>query len=217
MKSFFRSNRLTGSTFLALLALPLVASAPALPRRLVPVEECGRDPGFQAFRQKLTQAVTKNDRDAFLQLLAPDVLADFGGRQGRGIFAEHIDNAGGELWMELEQVVRLGCARSGKARIIPSLTVQAEPWVDEDPDFFIVAMDGAKLRKTADLESGVIATLKWDTGKLIAGWDFQSEVQFGKGRRGWLHNHEFMVPAGYRFFIEKRDEQWMVTALVAGD
>jgi hypothetical protein len=201
------------------LAAVLVMSAPAhaLPSKLPPIEQCDGDPSFTDFRQKLTSAVVAADRDEFLQLLAPDVLADFGGGRGRDLFAEHIDNAGGELWMYYEQVVHLGCASIGDARVIPSLAVQFEPWADEDLTNVMVALPGVKLRKTWEEHSPEVATLNWDVVTIVPGGDVQTEVILADGRRGWLFDNEFTGASGYRFWMEKRDGQWMVTALVAGD
>jgi hypothetical protein len=207
--------------FVALGMLSFVApasAAPPLPRKLPPVEQCGGDPAFNLFRQKLTRAVLRKDRDGLLRLIAPDATADFGGGQGPAAVGTTIDNAGDEYWMALQQVIKVGCARSGAARVIPSLAVQFDPWAEvEDADFLMVALPGAKLRKSPDHGSRPVARLAWDVLKIIPGGDFQTEVVLRDGRRGWLMDNEFAGPMGQRFYIEKRAGKWMVTALVAGD
>jgi hypothetical protein len=205
---------------LAILVTTLAAAAPAkpLPKKLPPVEQCGGDPAFNAFRQKLTKAVLAKDRAAFLGLMGPDVIADFGGGSGPAAVGKTIDNAGDEYWMELQQIVKLGCARSGDARVIPSVTVQFEPWAElKDADYLMVAIPGAKLRKTPDHPGKVITALAWDVVTIIPGNDFQTEVVLRDGRKGWLMDNELVGPMGYRFYMEKLDGKWAVTALVAGD
>lgn len=202
---------------LALAALLAPAPPTPLPRKLPPVEQCGNDPQFKAFRAKLTKAVDTANREALLALLAPDVQADFGGGQGPAQIAEQIDNAGDELWMYYKEVIHLGCAVSGTARVIPSLVVQLEPWSDEELGYIAVALPGVSLRVTPDNDSRVVTTLKWDVVTLIPGNDFQTEVVLPDGRKGFLFDSEFTSATGYRFWIEKRDGKWMVTALIAGD
>lgn len=202
---------------LALAALLAPAPSKPLPRTLPPVEQCGNDPQFKAFRSKLTKAVDTANRDALLELLAPDVQADLGGGQGPAQIAEQIDNAGDELWMYYKQVIHLGCVVEGDARVIPSLAVQFDPWNEDEIATVAVALPGVKLRETPDDDSRVVTTLKWDVLQLIPGNDFQTEVVLPDGRKGWLFDSEFTTATGYRFWIEKRDGKWMVTALIAGD
>jgi hypothetical protein len=189
-----------------------------VPRKLPPVEQCGGDPAFNTFRQKLTKSVLTKDRTGLLKLIAPDATVDFGGGQGPAAVGRTIDDAGDEYWLELQQVIRMGCAKSDEARVIPSLVVQFEPWAEvEDSDYLMVALPGAKLRKTAEHGSRPTATLAWDVLKIIPGGDFQTEVILRDGRRGWLMDSEFVGPMGHRFYLEKRKGRWLVTALVAGD
>lgn len=193
-------------------------AAPPVPRKLPPVEQCGGDPAFAAFRQKLTTAVLTRDRAGLLRLIAADATADFGGGQGPAAVGKIIDDAGDEYWMELQQVIRLGCARSGAARVIPSLVVQSDPWAQTpDADYLMVVLPGSRLRKTPEHDGPAIATLAWDVVKIIPGNDFQTEVVLRDGRKGWLMDSELAGPMGQRFYMEKRGGKWMVTAMVAGD
>lgn len=220
MRSSFRWIDRAGKLLLAVALVPLSASAPAapLPRKLPPVEQCGGDPSFTAFRQKLTRAVLSKDRAGLLRLIAADATAGFGGEQGPAAVGKIIDDAGDEYWMELQQVIRLGCARSGAARVIPSLVVQSDAWAQTpDADYLMVVLPGSRLRKTPEHDGPAIATLAWDVVKIIPGNDFQTEVVLRDGRKGWLMDSELAGPMGQRFYMEKRGGKWMVTAMVAGD
>ena len=199
-------------------AVPAPA-APPLPRKLPPIEQCGSDPAFDAFRRKLTQAVLTQDRVGLLKLVAPHAVADFGGGEGPAAVGKSIDDAGDEYWMELKRIIKLGCARSGAARVIPSLTVQFEPWAQaKGADSVGLALRGAKLRKNPEQGSRPVATLAWQVLKTLpSAGDFQTQVVLPDGRRGWLMDDELVSPTGYRFWMEKRGGRWMVTALVAGD
>ena len=70
-----------------LIELLMMAAAKAAPARLPPVDQCSCEPGFKAFHSSLKSAVAKRDGDAFLKLLAPDVLVNFGGENGKAAFA----------------------------------------------------------------------------------------------------------------------------------
>ena len=91
---------------LALLPLILIASAShALPKRLPPVDQCSGDPSFAKFRARLQQAVVKRDRKAFLAMLSPHVLVNFGGASGPKAFAENWDfdpHSNDSIWAQLE-------------------------------------------------------------------------------------------------------------------
>jgi hypothetical protein len=202
----------------ALCVASATSAAPPVPRKLPPLEQCGGDPAFTAFRQKLTRAVLAKDRAGLLRLIAADATADFGGGQGPAAVGKMIDDAGDEYWMELQQVIKLGCARSGAARVIPSLVVQTDAWAEAaDSDYLMVVLPGSRLRRTPEHDSPAIATLAWDVVKIIPGGDFQTQVVLRDGRKGWLMDSELAGPMGQRFYIEKRGGKWMVTALVAGD
>jgi hypothetical protein len=213
-----RARKFVLALALALLAAP-GSAAPPLPRKLPPVEQCGGDPAFDAFRQKLTRAVLTQDRNGLMRLIAPHAIADFGGGEGPAAVGKAIDDAGDEYWSELKRIIKLGCARSGSARVIPSLTVQFDPWAEvKDADNLAVALRGAKLRRSPEPRSRPVAALDWTVVRTLPGaGDLWTQVVLPGGRRGWLMDDELVSPTGYRFWMEKRGGHWIVTALVAGD
>lgn len=187
-----------------------------MPAKLPPVEQCSGDPALSTFRKKLADAVGGERRDAFLKLLSPDVIAGFGGEVGRQAVAKNIDQAGDEFWLPLKPLMHLGCARSGAARVIPSLSVQMEPYDDEDLGNTLIALRGAKFR--AKPNGRVLATLAWDVVLATdTGGDLWTGIQLRDGRKGWVSDDELYSRAGDRFLIEKRRGRWMITAFVAGD
>jgi hypothetical protein len=207
---------------LALSAMLLAASpALALPAKFPPIDNCGSDPGLAKFRAALKLAVAKKDREAFLDTLAPDVLVNFGGESGRKAFASQWSFDAGEygnVWTLLETLMRMGCARSEDARVIPSLFVQLQPFEDEDLFDKRVTLPGARLFKETGKESTAVPLTPWAvvTATSTAG-DLWTGVRLADGRQGWISDDDLYEPLGYRMVIEKRDGRWMITSFVAGD
>jgi hypothetical protein len=204
--------------FLLLAAVPAQA---ALPRKLPPVDQCKGDAAFEKFRNQLGVAVAKKDRGALLALLAPDVLINFGGENGRAAFAKQWSfdpKAYGNVWDQLKTMIRLGCAPSEKARIIPSMTVQLERYDADDLYDFTVILPGAKLYKSVGVESPRPATTPWELARITSrAADWGTGVKLRDGREGYIADDHVYEPLGYRMVIEKRTGKWMITAFVAGD
>ena len=189
-----------------------------LPRQLPPVEQCSGDRGFVQFRNRLRQIVAKKDREAFLALLAPDVLVNFGGGTGRKAFEEEWSfdaTEYGNLWDQLAKMLQMGCARDRGSRIIPSLSMQIEQDFEEE---WVVILPGAKLYKTAGELSAKPATVPWSVAVVTnRDSDTMTGVRLADGRDGFVPDDRVYEPTGYRLIVEKRAGKWMVTAFVAGD
>jgi hypothetical protein len=206
-----------------LLALLLAANGPAtaLPSRLLPIDQCTADRSFAAFRRGLKTAVAKRDRNRLLALMAPDVLVDFGGAKGREEFAkawEFDPREPDNIWSQLERMLKLGCARSDSARIIPSLGVQFEGARDEDLVDSRLILPGAKLYREIGVESASPKTLPWTLAKATdTAGDFLTGVKLPDGREGFIPDGDLYEPLGYRMMVERRSGRWLITAFVAGD
>jgi len=207
-----------------LFAVALIASLPSpspaaeLPRTLPPLEQCSGDRSFVQFRSRLKQIVAKRDRTAFLELLAPDVLVNFGGASGRKVFEEEWSFDATEydnLWSQLENMLQMGCARDGGSRIIPSLSMQVEQDFDEE---WVVILPGATLYKEAGVPNAKPATVPWSVAVVTSrDSDTMTGVRLADGREGFVSDDRVYEPIGYRMIVEKRGGKWMITAFVAGD
>lgn len=208
---------------LALAALALSSTpADAAKLTLPPVDQCSSQAGFAEFRQSLEIAVQRRNEKALLDLLAPDVMVNFGGDSGRQAFARQwgfSQKDQSPLWAELETILALGCALHGEAALIPSLAGQFNP--EDDQDLFekvVVISDKAELRAGTEPGSKVLAKLAWNVVNSVeASGDVYMKVRLADGREGWLPADQLRSPLDYRAVIEKRDGQWLITAFVAGD
>jgi hypothetical protein len=204
------------------LAALLSAVAPVpLPARLPPVDQCASDPSFVKFRNALNEAVARKDKDALLAMLSPHVLVNFGGASGPDAFAGSWDLSpdADEIWKLLRTMLGMGCARDQGARIIPSLSIQLDPYFGDDSLFDKrLAFPGAKVMKEPSDERTTFATLSWEfVEALDTSADLQTRVRLADGREGWIADDELYEPVGYRMVVEKLRGKWMITAFVAGD
>ena len=188
---------------------------------LLPVEQCSQDRGFEAFRAELRRVIGTRDREFLLNLLSPDILVNFGGESGRDAFAKHWSfdpDEYGNIWDQLETMMRMGCARSNGARVIPSMSAQVETDADEDWFDKVVLLPGAKLYKETGVESPNPSTVPWTVVPVISkAGDLVTGVRLPDGREGYISDGDLYSPLGYRMVIEWRVGKWMVTAFVAGD
>ena len=210
---------MTGAALALAALLPLAGSAHALPRQLPPLEQCSGDRGFTQFRNRLKQVVARKDRAALLAMLAPDVLVNFGGSTGRGEFAKAWSfdpSEYGNVWNQLQTMLKMGCARDGGSRIIPSLSMQVDE--NSDEDWVVVTPPGAMIFKWVGNEIDYSEVRMWTVATVTSRVsDTMTGVKLPDGRDGSISDDLLYEPTGYRMIIEKRRGRWMITAFVAGD
>jgi hypothetical protein len=120
-----------------------------------------------------------------------------------------------DYWQRLRMFLRMGCVRSGEARIMPSAPHQLRA---VDPDRLkgrFLALPGADLLKTTEDANSVVdgPVLKWDivTATNIAG-HIWTGVRLRDGRSGWIIDADlYSLEYPSRITIEKRDGQWVIT------
>lgn len=200
------------------LTVALVAAAAA---RLPPVDQCAGDRSFVSFRSQLRAAVHRKDAGALLRMVADDVMVDFGGLTGRAGFARKWQLSGrsarrSPLWPELDAVMRLGCARVDRARVMPALINQLE---DGQAFEQFIALPGVKLRRSPSDHSPVLTTLNFHLVTFVEsdapeGW---LGVALSDGRRGYVRRNQIRAALDYRAQFEKIAGQWRMTSFVEGD
>src|SRR3954454_6966749 len=97
----------------------VVAAAPVT---LPPVDQCAGDASFARFRAALISAVERKDVTSLSSLMDERARLTFGGRSGKSDFRAMWASRPEEqkrLWREMNDVLALGCAISGKARVFP--------------------------------------------------------------------------------------------------
>lgn len=204
------------------IAAALAASAPAAtPAQLPPVDRCRDDAAFSQFRSALEDAVTRKDPAALRRLASDDIRSNFGGDGSWDEFASTWalnDPQKSALWQEMQQVLVLGCAKTGdNGRVFPGLF---EDMGDEaDPFELLVARPGAALRSAPDKNAPVVTRLEWTSTIQLESpapgeW---VKVQVPGGASGWVETDLLISPLDYRLVGEIRDGHWRITAFIAGD
>lgn len=197
------------------------ALAAATPAQLPPVDRCQGEAGFDQFRAALSDAVARKDPAALRRLVADDVRSNFGGDGSWDEFASTwgLDEPQkSELWKEMQEVMALGCARTGDGgRVFPGLF---EDMGDEaDPFELVVVRPGAPLHAAPDKNASATRTLDWASALAIEGPAPENwvKVRSLSGETGWVESDFVISPLDYRLVSEIRDGRWRVTAFVAGD
>ena len=205
----------------ALLFFAATPAYAALPNRLPPVEQCSGDRGFVKFRSGLRDAVAKRNRAALIAMLAPDVMVSFGGDSGRDAFAKHWSfdpKEYGNIWSQLETMLKLGCSNSENIRMIPSLSSQLDQQGADEAFETRLVLPGAKLFKKPGDRRTAAPVPAWSLASVTnSGGDLWTGVKLADGRQGFISDDDLYEPLGYRMLVEKRKGKWMITAFVAGD
>ncbi|HEX2834433.1 MAG TPA: SH3 domain-containing protein [Thermoanaerobaculia bacterium] len=206
------------STTLAPAPAPAGAEPVAGPK-LTPVDQGASDPTFAAYREQLRAAVKAHDVKATLALVDPKIRTSFGDRGGVSDFEKTLAKPG--AFAMLEQLLSLGGTflGEGDSRSFWAPYVYSA-WPEERDAFTHVAVIGENvpLRKRAAADAEIVATLSHD---ILERPKFSEEpwqeVKTADGRSGFVETKQVWSPVGYRAGFNKKNGEWKMTALVAGD
>ena len=220
-----------------LLIVAALQLSQAEPLRAPPIDQCGDDPTFVEYREKLAGAIALKDADALRPLVDLNIKTSFGpdGDDGWSGFVRdwNLDRpADSELWLELAEVLNLGCAMDdghpaapGNFSQLPDIGVllgQVGGAIEGLPPFFAVQKDAA-LRSRPDDNAALVRLLDYHV--LIEILDDKP----GSVPEGWLHARLTNGQSGYvrltavrnvidlRASFEKRDGKWVMTSFLGGD
>ena len=207
---------------LAFLLIAGFGAETAEARRLPPVDGCARAPGFAAFRTRLLRAVARRDVAFIYAMVAEDIDAGPGYEPGRERFAAWglAQPETSRLWIELESMFKLGCARDAAGRVwVPGLSLAAtaeERAVAPDGTRQVLILgESVPVHALPSDTSPVVATLNWDVVTAAPrqpGYDDWWWVRLPDGRRAYLtgaNNIRFLN--GYRAVFELREGRWRMT------
>ncbi|MCW1382460.1 hypothetical protein OLX02_06465 [Novosphingobium sp. KCTC 2891] len=199
-------------------SVPSEAPAPA---RYAPRDECAAQPGWPAFRARLGDAVKARDGAALAALAAQDVTLDYGGGHGRDELASRlVDPAtGAALWADLARILPLGCAARDELAVMPWYFWNVPE--DLDPGTAMLATGpSVPLRQRPAPDAPDVAALSWEMVTLAPGFDPAArftQVETADGRKGYVETASLRSVLARRIIAERKDGEWRVTAVVAGD
>ena len=189
--------------------------------RIPPVDQCRGESSFDSFRSGLARIVERRDSKALLAVLSDQVMVDFENSSGPREFARVWKLTGNHarqspVWRELALVMRLGCARADRARVMPSLVIQLS---DQDALEKFLALPRAQLRQAPTENARVVARLNFHVvtrqeSSAPNGW---WRVALSNGRSGYLRESEIRTALQYRAQFEKIGPRWRLVSFVEGD
>jgi hypothetical protein len=211
---------------LLLATIVTLATAPALaqprPRKLPPRDESGRDPVLKKTVETLRAACRARSAEQLKPLLADDIKESFGGDGSPGQFLDALGKKAA-LWQELDTCFALGGTFMGRDIFAAPYVYSDFPETLEGPDWLVVLGANVPVHE-APRDTGVVAArLTHDIVRrsspemgvrVPAEW---VRIRPPIGVSGYIRRNQVRSPIDYRAVLEKRDERWLLTALVAGD
>jgi hypothetical protein len=193
---------------------PPLAEGPFAPR-----DTCGGLPGASGFRQQIAEAVMARDADAFVAMAAEDIKLDFGGGTGREELRKRLASKEWNLWDELDQMLRLGCAANKQGGItIPWYFEQHIDKVDPMAGMLVTG-EAVPLLPSPDAKTPPIEAISWDVVELdtLKPDDPFQHVVTVDGKQGYIATGKLRSLLDYRMMATRRNGKWSIVSLVSGD
>ena len=198
-------------------------------RKLIPVDESGKDPSFQAFRQRALAALRNRDRAFLLSIIAPDIKFSFGGEEGAKAFRQrwNLDGPGSKIWSTLTTILELGGTFTSPDQFwAPYLHTKFPNDLDAYTSGVILSQS-APVRARPAQDSPVLETLSYDIVKMDYSGSVPEKdpadgyawlkVQTPSGKPGFVAGRDIRSPLDHRACFERRAGGWILTVLVSGD
>lgn len=223
----YRFPHAAGIALAAMLSLmPLPATAAEGDRPVI--DEGAADPGFAHARSAIIAALRLGDFDAVAAYAVEDIQLDFGGGSGRDEFNNRLrtgtgnGQTGEEYRAALEEALMFG-GRFTEPGVFEAPFSFTEP-LPEDLDaydaYFVLGGE-VPVRRAPSEDSELLGTVSFElvrydeTGE---GNEAYIPIRSEDGSiAGFVASEHLKNPLDYRAIFEQRNEQWMLTAFIAGD
>ncbi|WP_162789464.1 SH3 domain-containing protein [Altererythrobacter sp. ZODW24] len=212
-----RSRRLLAAVALVVTAIGTSVSA----QDFSPRDECSKIEGATEFRSALSTAVDARDADALLALVTDDILLDFGGGSGKAELRKRLTDTNYNLWSELPEILKLGCASDDGSRLSLPWYFNQEMGNIDPFEGYLVTGSRVALRAGPSLNSKVVTRISWQPVVLVR--DGANErtkfmrVQGPDGQTGFMHRDYLRSFIDYRIQASQQDGRWLATVFIAGD
>lgn len=205
-----------------LLLVAAFQSSQAEPLRAPPIDQCSDDPTFVEYLEKLAGAVASKDAEVLRPLVDVEIKTSHGpGDDGWAGFIRDwkLDRpADSELWLELSEVLDLGCSNYDDMKLMPA-TFDYREVEGTHPYPYWAVEKGAAFRSRPEDTAPVVMLL--ENHILLE--------QENTAPEGWLHARLTNGQSGYvrltavrnvidlRASFEMRDGKWVMTGFLGGD
>ncbi|AKQ42463.1 hypothetical protein CP97_11135 [Aurantiacibacter atlanticus] len=193
--------------------------------RFAPRDECLDQPGASEFLGSLDSAVQARDEQAFLALVADDVILDFGGGSGKALLRERLKDDDLALWDELNELMTLGCASDGARITMPWYFAQDFP--STPGAVAIVTGESVPLLEVPEDTTEPLAQISWDMVEVsfedTAQHENFAKVSWNDGKagtrpyEGYIAKDRLRYLIDYRVIAARRNDRWSITNFIAGD
>jgi hypothetical protein len=163
--------------------------------------------------------VRERDDAALAALAADDIKLDFRGRAGATELRRRLADPDLMLWHELEALLALGCAANGEGGITIPWIADQDIAIADPGAAMLVTGEGVPVYSASDDTASSTGTLSWDVVESVA---FEREERFQQvvlpdGKRGFIATEALRSLLDYRLTASRREGQWRITSLLAGD
>jgi len=191
------------------------------PRQFLPVDEADLDLSLLRFRNSLVDIVKRRDTPALLAILDPEITNSFGGTGGVPEFEEQweIFNRKSDVWKVLGSILSMGGAFVSENEFCaPYVSARFPSDLDGFEWAAIVAADVPLLAEARE-EAVVIARLSYalvrtSPERRSGDWVMVDVEEVGTG---YVRGSLVRSPIDWRAYFSKRENRWVMSALVAGD
>ncbi|TAE48932.1 MAG: SH3 domain-containing protein [Bacteroidetes bacterium] len=230
--------------FLLPLLVFLLSARPLMGQiKMPPRNEMHQDSSLTAFICKLQYAIYKKDTRFLLSVVDKNIKNSFGGSNGIEEFKSmwELDKPDSEVWFYLSKLISLGGTFGGDAPystfILPYVFSMDLPNDTLDPfSVMVVTGEGVNVREKPDKSAKVLGQLSYEVVEVdyeksypsfqeekIAHLSYYGTKEWyyvttlNQKLRGYVYWDYIWSPIDYRLFLEKKQGQWKITILVAGD
>lgn len=204
---------------------------PPPPAKVLPRDDSASDSSFLVFKRRLLSAAKRGDISELRASMAPTLNAGFEpATPDQVIAAEQLRE--GQPWTDLVEALELGVAREPERRglfIAPYVSASSAELLPFD-DLAVIGRD-VRLRTAPAADARRVATLSYDVVRLLSAAPYRDpgEAWSVLNPRHWAHVLTSAGTSGYvfgrfvrgstdmRYYFEKVNGRWLMTALAAGD
>ncbi len=198
-----------------------------------PYDEATKDPSLMKFRAQLWKAIQEKNVILLTDLIDENIKIGFGDHNGKKAFIQewqlYSKPKESKLWNELGSVLKLGGAFGQHsnyqfcAPYISNLEDIQDPFEEG-----VVIGEGVRVRAHPNSKAKVLKSLSWEKVEILMQVNAQTEVIDGEKHywqkintsedlEGFVYGKFIRTPVDYRAWFEKINDQWKMTAFLAGD
>lgn len=200
--------------------------------KLYPSDEASQDASFLSFRGELKKAIRQRDRKFILNILDPNITNSFGGDGGIEEFKKiwKPEKPDSLLWKTLHDVLKAGGSfnthQEKEIHFVAPYIFSNFPKEFDVFKYAAVTGPGVRVREHPSLKSPVVGTLSYDI-IYINNWRPQQiekgstlswlEITTCNNKKGYIEKSHVRSAIDYRAIFKKKNNRWLLNALVAGD